>query len=311
MDDARASSLVLTKLLEKLGQDFCALGNAIAALAWIQREQPDLVFSDIGMPDFDGYQLAQAVRSDPNLNDIELVALTGYAEESDRQRARDAGFDQHLVKPVSLGNLQSLLTDRVRRLGRTLVRTSENRPPRDPSQITIVLPYKTRDLSRLEKVEIFAGLLCKLIYRRRPRAQRNTIFQHQRLAGLQDQRRESGIGRVQKAEAMPQEPAVVRKAGIAFEIVDASPCGLAVERAGDLGPGVLAQLFVLLGETFVGDDDRLGGAAVARREAEAEAAESFFALRAPTIVTGLSMASKLSVKSNCLCARPPPSCSTP
>jgi CheY-like chemotaxis protein len=114
VDDARASTLVLTKLLEVLGQEVCAVGNAPAALEWIQRELPDLVISDIGMPDFDGYQLAQAIRSDPELNDIELVALTGYGEERDKRRARDAGFDHYLVKPVTLDNLRSLFADRIR-----------------------------------------------------------------------------------------------------------------------------------------------------------------------------------------------------
>ncbi len=127
VDDARASTLILTKLLEILGQDVCAVGNATEALERIHREPPDLVISDIGMPGFDGYQLARAIRSSPELNDIELVALTGYAEESDKLRAQEAGFDQHLVKPVALGHLQSLLSAHLQRLGEASVRERETR----------------------------------------------------------------------------------------------------------------------------------------------------------------------------------------
>jgi CheY-like chemotaxis protein len=128
VDDARASTLILTKLLEILGQEVCAVGNATEALERIHRELPDLVISDIGMPGFDGYQLARAIRDNPELNDIELVALTGYAEESDKRRAQEAGFNQHLVKPISLANLQSLLAARLQRLGGASVRAREIRP---------------------------------------------------------------------------------------------------------------------------------------------------------------------------------------
>ena len=61
------------------------------------------------MPDVDGYELARRLRSEPGLENVVLVALTGYGQDSDRQRARDAGFDHYLVKPVSIEDLEDLL----------------------------------------------------------------------------------------------------------------------------------------------------------------------------------------------------------
>ena len=61
------------------------------------------------MPNMDGYELARRLRSQRDLEGLLLVALTGYGQESDKQRAREAGFDDHLVKPVSLPDLERLL----------------------------------------------------------------------------------------------------------------------------------------------------------------------------------------------------------
>ena len=62
------------------------------------------------MPNMDGYELARRLRKEPGLEGLRLVALTGYGQDSDKQRAKEAGFDYHLVKPVSLEALQDLLT---------------------------------------------------------------------------------------------------------------------------------------------------------------------------------------------------------
>ncbi len=78
-----------------------------AALELIQSDRPDLVISDLAMPNMNGYELAQHVRQDPAIADLVLVALTGYGQESNRRRAKEAGFDDYLVKPVSLECLKS------------------------------------------------------------------------------------------------------------------------------------------------------------------------------------------------------------
>ena len=63
----------------------------------------------------DGYELAARLRKLPDLNGIKLIALTGYGQESDRQKSREAGFDHHLVKPVDLGMLESLVAESTQR----------------------------------------------------------------------------------------------------------------------------------------------------------------------------------------------------
>jgi PAS domain S-box-containing protein len=109
VDDTRAASYVLGKLLETMGQQIFTATDAIEALECARRERPDLVISDIGMPNIDGYEFARRLRREPGLEDVLLVALTGYGQTSDKQRAKEAGFDYHLVKPVSLEALLDLL----------------------------------------------------------------------------------------------------------------------------------------------------------------------------------------------------------
>jgi len=70
---------------------------------------PQVVLCDIGLPDMEGHEVARAFRADSALRAVQLVALTGYALPEDRQRALDAGFDDHLAKPPSMGRLEELL----------------------------------------------------------------------------------------------------------------------------------------------------------------------------------------------------------
>ena len=109
MDDTRVAVYTLGKLLEALGQEVLLAYDAGTALQTARVSQPDLVISDIGMPGMDGYELARQLRQLPELSSAVLVALTGYGQDSDRRRALESGFDAHLVKPVSVHDLQELL----------------------------------------------------------------------------------------------------------------------------------------------------------------------------------------------------------
>jgi CheY-like chemotaxis protein len=73
--------------------------------------RPSVAFLDIGLPVMDGYELAAHLRELPELNGMKLVALTGYGQESDRQKSRAAGFDHHLVKPVDFTAVESVLAE--------------------------------------------------------------------------------------------------------------------------------------------------------------------------------------------------------
>jgi PAS domain S-box-containing protein len=109
VDDTRAAVYTLARLLETMGQKVRTADNAAAALELIHAERPDLVISDLAMPHMNGYELAERLRSDPALSGLFLAALTGYGQESTRKRAKEAGFDYYLVKPVSLEALETML----------------------------------------------------------------------------------------------------------------------------------------------------------------------------------------------------------
>src|SRR5207249_9905619 len=70
---------------------------------------PEVVLLDIGLPGMDGYEVARRLKSLPGTRASLLVAVTGYGQEEDRRRAREAGFDHHLVKPVAPGAIEDLL----------------------------------------------------------------------------------------------------------------------------------------------------------------------------------------------------------
>jgi CheY-like chemotaxis protein len=79
-----------------------ALDNAAAFM-------PDFAFLDIGLPSLNGYDLARALRALPALRHTALVAVTGWGQQKDRELAKEAGFDAHLVKPVSFEQIEAML----------------------------------------------------------------------------------------------------------------------------------------------------------------------------------------------------------
>jgi CheY-like chemotaxis protein len=110
VDDTQAAIYVLGKLLDKLGQHVHAAQDAVAALEYARKYRPDMVITDISMPNMNGCELAKLLRKEPGLNDVVVVALTGYEDENHQRQMVDAGFDEQLIKPVSLEALRELLT---------------------------------------------------------------------------------------------------------------------------------------------------------------------------------------------------------
>ncbi|HJV60524.1 MAG TPA: response regulator, partial [Albitalea sp.] len=105
VDDNADAAEMLRLLLEEHGhQVHCELDGP-SALAAIDRFVPELALLDIGLPGMDGYELAGRLRSDPRLQGLRLVALTGYGRDPDRARALATHFDEHLVKPVTAERL--------------------------------------------------------------------------------------------------------------------------------------------------------------------------------------------------------------
>ena len=83
--------------------------NGFAALDIARRFRPEVILLDIGLPDMDGYDVARQIRSLSRGNDIVLIAVTGWGQPDDRQRATNAGFNHHLTKPVEYAALRELL----------------------------------------------------------------------------------------------------------------------------------------------------------------------------------------------------------
>jgi PAS domain S-box-containing protein len=99
----------LMMLLELLGLRVRVARDADTALEAARAYPPDVMLIDIGLPGMNGYELAHSIRQDDTLRHIRLIALTGYGQEEDRQRALAAGFDYHLVKPVDLEKVERLV----------------------------------------------------------------------------------------------------------------------------------------------------------------------------------------------------------
>jgi CheY-like chemotaxis protein len=101
VDDHEDAREALRFLLEDEGHDVRTAGDGPSALAETERFSPEVVLLDIGLPGIDGYEVARAMRHMEQGRDVYLVAVSGYGLPEDRARSRDAGFDDHLLKPVA------------------------------------------------------------------------------------------------------------------------------------------------------------------------------------------------------------------
>jgi CheY-like chemotaxis protein len=111
VEDNLDAALTLVDLLGIWGYQVGVVHDGLAAVAAVPEFHPDVVLLDIGLPGIDGYEVARRLRRRSELDGLLIVAVTGYGQESDRQRAREAGFDHHLVKPLDLEALRRLLAD--------------------------------------------------------------------------------------------------------------------------------------------------------------------------------------------------------
>jgi CheY-like chemotaxis protein len=109
VDDNRDALMLLVELLRYLGYEVVYVDDPVSALELARSARPSIALIDIGLPGMDGYELARRLRSLEELDDLKVVAITGYGLESDRVRSTAAGFDRHLVKPVSIETLQAVL----------------------------------------------------------------------------------------------------------------------------------------------------------------------------------------------------------
>jgi CheY-like chemotaxis protein len=109
VDDNQDAANTLALLLTELGHDVDAVFGGQEGVAKAEAMRPDLILLDLGMPVMNGIEAATHIRALPHGKDITLVALTGWGQEQDFQRTREAGFDLHLLKPIDPDELDKLL----------------------------------------------------------------------------------------------------------------------------------------------------------------------------------------------------------
>ena len=109
VDDNHDSADSLAMLLEASGHDASAAYDGQEALRLAEEWRPDVVLLDIGMPRMNGYDAARAMRATEWGERAMLIAQTGWAQEEDRRKASEAGFDAHLTKPVDHQALMALI----------------------------------------------------------------------------------------------------------------------------------------------------------------------------------------------------------
>ena len=110
VDDSRDAAQSLALLLESLGADVHTATDGPAALDELDTYRPSVMLLDIGMPGMDGLEVARRARQRPDSRDLTVIALSGWGQDEDRRRSREAGIDYHMVKPVDLDELGRLLT---------------------------------------------------------------------------------------------------------------------------------------------------------------------------------------------------------
>jgi CheY-like chemotaxis protein len=109
VDDNRDAATTLSMLLEVVGYEVSTVFNGAEALAEAAEFFPDVVLLDLGMPQMNGFETCRRLREQPWGKTMAVIAVTGWGDEADRSRSKEAGFDQHLVKPVEPDLLLSTL----------------------------------------------------------------------------------------------------------------------------------------------------------------------------------------------------------
>lgn len=109
IEDNEDVAETLTMLLEELGHRVSLARTGRAGVALVQQTEPNVVLCDIGLPGMDGLEVCRQIRALPVKTSPIMVAVTGWGQDADRRKTREAGFDHHLVKPVGVDSLNQLL----------------------------------------------------------------------------------------------------------------------------------------------------------------------------------------------------------
>jgi two-component system, sensor histidine kinase len=110
IEDNRSAARTMNLFLTRKGHVVEVAHTGREGVEATRRFQPDIVLCDIGLPEFDGYKVAQQLRQEPEVEQVYRIGISGYGQEQDKERAWEAGFDAYLVKPINLSELETLLT---------------------------------------------------------------------------------------------------------------------------------------------------------------------------------------------------------
>jgi CheY-like chemotaxis protein len=114
-EDNKDAREMLRMLLSLAGHEVYEVGNGPEAVEIIRTTAPDIALVDVGLPGFDGYEVARRVRATMGARSVLLAAVTGYGQPEDRELALEAGFDLHVVKPIDLDDVRAIITAAERR----------------------------------------------------------------------------------------------------------------------------------------------------------------------------------------------------
>jgi PAS domain S-box-containing protein len=116
VDDNVDALTSMSMLVRLMGNTVLEARDGLEAIEVAERFQPDIILMDLGMPNLNGYDAAKRIRAQSWGSDVVLVATTGWGQQDDRRRTKDAGFDHHLVKPIEVAKLEELLEGRAHSL---------------------------------------------------------------------------------------------------------------------------------------------------------------------------------------------------
>jgi CheY-like chemotaxis protein len=111
VDDNRDGAESLARMLQIRGHDVWVAHDGVEVVEQARRHKPDVVLMDVGMPHLNGYEATRRIREQAWGAGMTIIALTGWGQDHDRALSREAGCDGHLVKPVSLPDLEQRLSE--------------------------------------------------------------------------------------------------------------------------------------------------------------------------------------------------------
>ena len=111
VDDNQDAAESLAMFLKLTGHDTHIAHDGLEAVEKAEQLSPDIILLDIGLPKINGFEAARRIRAQSREKKLVLVALTGWGQDADRQKSREAGFDAHVVKPIDPDALTSLLSE--------------------------------------------------------------------------------------------------------------------------------------------------------------------------------------------------------